>query len=63
MLLSVIDDQAAAESFVRLLRAHAAETSDMFELQKLRDKPHHADVFFPASWISRKTTSSPTSCI
>ena len=48
MLLSVIDDQAAAESFVRLLRAHAAETSDMFELQKLRDKPHHADVFFPA---------------
>jgi hypothetical protein len=48
ILLSVIDDQAAAESFVRLLRAHAAETSDMFELQRLRDKPHHADVFFPA---------------
>jgi hypothetical protein len=47
ILLSVIDDPAAAESFVRLLRAHAPETSDMFELQRLRDHPHHADVFFP----------------
>jgi len=47
-LLSAIDDPAAAESFVRLLRAHAPEMSELFSLEQLRDHPHHVDVFFPA---------------
>jgi hypothetical protein len=46
-LLSVIDDEASAKSFMRLLRAHAAELSEDFSLQPLRDHRHHADVFFP----------------
>jgi hypothetical protein len=46
-LLSIIDDDASAASFMRLLRAHAGELSDEFSLQPLRDHRHHADVFFP----------------
>jgi hypothetical protein len=46
-LLSAIDDRAAAESFIQLMSAHAAELSAMFSLDQLRAHPHHAEVFFP----------------
>jgi hypothetical protein len=46
-LLSVIDDPAAVESFLRLMRAHAADVSAMFSLSQLRAHPHHPGVFFP----------------
>jgi hypothetical protein len=45
--LSVIDDDAAAQTFVRLLRAHAGEMSEAFGLSELREKPHHGDMLFP----------------
>ena len=45
-LLSIIDDDAAAASFVRLLTANA-DTVPGLSLLHLRERPHHADVFFP----------------
>ena len=45
-LLSVIDDDAAATSFMRLLSANA-DTVPGLSLLHLREHPHHADVFFP----------------
>jgi hypothetical protein len=46
-LLSVIDDDAAAATFVRLLRERAGELTQEFSLRRLRENPHHGAVFFP----------------
>ena len=45
-LLSGIDDAAAAETFMQLLRENASEISSP-PLMRLQRQPHHPEVFFP----------------
>src|SRR5262245_5710941 len=47
VVLSVIDDASAAETFVRLLRENAGQLSKRFTLNRLRKNPHHGAVLVP----------------